>query len=316
MRKVYSPSKRSTLDRCVRQYFYEYYAASYEPPAATPQRFLFEESLSLGHARLEPGDSSAAAACKALSSAFQAAGQVLHNAIAQHWKHRDWQPEWFERTAAQRFDQIISASRTRCEQGDSSVLRLMEHHYQLPDAEEIIRSARAKLVIALGNYFRSPEVSSLVRELLAGDEFHAEDSVRGLPKIGDFIIGGRIDGWSRKGRHIRIVDWKMGSAVGDQESLQLVLYGWWATERFQGSADQVTVQRAFLGDGVAEPPLAISERLINRCRARLRQDVKRMEDLHEYGVQGYFDAFPPCRKEKVCHQCRYQGMCAAVAQST
>jgi hypothetical protein len=316
MRKVYSHTKRSTLDRCVRQYFYEYYAAGYDPPPATPQRSLFEESPSLVHSRLEAGDSSAAAACKALSSAFQSAGQVLHSVIAQHWQHRDWQPEWFERTAAQRFDQIISASRVRDDERDASVPRLMEHYYQLSDAEETISAAREKLGIAVANYFRTPEISSLVRELWAGDEAQAEDSVSGLPKIGEFTIGGRIDGWCRKDQGIRIVDWKMGGSVGDQESLQLVLYGWWATERFHVSAPQVSVQRVFLGDGVAEPPLVISERLINRCRARLHQDVRRMEELHEYGVQGCFDAFPPCHKEKVCHQCRYQGMCAAVAEST
>jgi hypothetical protein len=313
MRKVYSHTKRSTLDRCVRQYFYEYYAASYDPPPPTPQRSLFEELPGLVHGRLEAGDSSAAAACKALSSAFQSAGQVLHDIIAQHWKHRDWQADWFERTATQRFDRITGAGQGR---DDSSVPRLLEHHYQLPDAEETIGTARARLATAVANYFRNPEISSLVRELLAGDESRSEDSISGLPRIGEFTISGRIDGWSRRDQRIRLVDWKMGGSVGDQESLQLVLYGWWATERFHIPAHQICVQRVFLGDGVAEQALVLSERLIDRCRARLHQDVRRMEELHEYGVQGCFNAFPPCQKEKVCHQCRYQGICAAVAQPT
>ncbi len=316
MRKVYSHTKRSTIDRCVLQYFYEYYAAGFDSPVATKQQSLFEDAPSVEHRRLQPHDSTAAAGCKTLSSAYQTAGQVLHNVLAQHWEHPDWQSEWFERAATERFDRIVAASLVNSDQGGSPGSRLMEHHYRLPDADEILTAARAKLVVAVANYFGNPAVSELVRELLSGDECGAEASIGGLPRIGDFTISGRIDGWSRKGERIRIVDWKMGSSVGDEDSLQLVLYGWWAVERFHVLPEHVSVQRVFLGDGVAETPLVISERLIERCRARLRQDVERMEQLHDYGVHGNYEAFPPCEKEKICRQCKYQGMCVAVAPLT
>ncbi len=113
MKKVYSHTKRSTLDRCSLQYFYEYYAAGYEPPASGLPRSLFDDPPVLEHQRLDPRDAAAAAECKSLSSCYQVAGQILHTVIAQHWEHPDWNQEWFRRTVAERFD------RGRADQGSS-----------------------------------------------------------------------------------------------------------------------------------------------------------------------------------------------------
>jgi hypothetical protein len=310
MKKLYSHTKRSTLDRCALQYFYEYYAPGYEPPATQREQSLFDEPPTLEHRRLDPKDSVAASECKSLSSCYQIAGQILHNVIAQHWQHTDWTQEWFRRTAAERYDRAVANS-DFSESGSQQ--RLLEHHYRLADADKTIASARAKLLTAIANYFDRPEIATLVAEMLASEEKGTEGSIGGLPRIGEFTIRGRIDGWSRNGKTIRIVDWKMGGTVGDEDSLQLALYGWWAVQRFGVAPECVSVQRVFLGDGTVEVPLQISERLIERCRARLHQDVERMQALHEYGEQGHFEAFPACEREKICHQCRFQGMCVALA---
>jgi hypothetical protein len=310
MKKVYSHSKRSTLDRCSLQYFYEYYAPGYEPPPTTAGLSLFDDSPALEHRRLDPGDAAAAGECKSLSSCYQVAGQILHNVIAQHWQHPDWAQEWFRRTATERFDRAVSASASAVPGGGQ---RLLEHRYHLPDAGAIIANARAKLVTANRNYFSQCEITELVAEMLASEEKGAEASIGGLPRIGDFTICGRIDGWARNGNAIRVVDWKMGGSAGDEDSLQLVLYGWWAVVKFSVAPECVSVQRVFLGDGTVEAPLQITERLIERCRARLFQDVERMEALHEYGERGHYEAFPACEKEKLCRQCRFQGMCVALA---
>lgn len=310
MKKVYSHSKRSTLDRCALQYFYEYYAPRYERPVVELQQSLFEEPLSLEHQILDALDVAKARECKSLSSCFQIAGQILHTVIAQHWKHTDWNSDWFRRTTEERYDQAVRRSDSN-EEGAQQ--RLLEHHYRLVDARETIATARTKLLTAIANYFDNVCIATLVAEMLCADEHGAEDPIGGLPHIGEFRISGRIDAWSRTGNNIRIVDWKMGGTVGDEDSLQLVLYGWWAVQKFGVPPEFVTVQRVFLGDGCIEAPLQISDRLIERCQARLHQDVERMENLHGYGKQGHFEAFPACQKEKICHQCRFQGMCVALA---
>jgi hypothetical protein len=310
MKKVYSHTKRSTLDRCSLQYFYEYYAPAYEPPTRPLQPSLFDELPTLEHRRLDPEDAEAARKCKSLSSCYQVAGQILHNVIAQHWQHPEWTQEWFRRTVAERYDRAIATSKSS-ESGSQQ--RLLEHYYQLADADTTIALARTKLLTAIANYLDRAEIVALVEDMLASEEKGAEGSIGGLPRIGDFTISGRIDGWSRNGNNVRIVDWKMGGTVGDEDSLQLVIYGWWAVQKFAVAPECVTVQRVFLGDGTVEAPLQITERLIERCRAKLHQDVERMEGLHDYGEQGHFEAFPACEKERICHQCRFQGMCVALA---
>src|SRR5687767_10544092 len=110
MKKVYSHSKRSMRDRCSVQYRYDYYAPGYEPPASQVGQSLFDEPPALEHRRLDPSYAAAASECKSLSSCYQVAGQILHNTIAQHWKHPDWTQEWFRRTTAERFDRAVAAS--------------------------------------------------------------------------------------------------------------------------------------------------------------------------------------------------------------
>ncbi|MCC7291840.1 MAG: PD-(D/E)XK nuclease family protein [Phycisphaerales bacterium] len=310
MKKVYSSTKRSTLDRCSLQYFYQYYAPGYAPPEAPREPLLFQEPVALVHRTLEVCDSKSAASCKTLSSSSQVAGQILHNLIAQHWKGSDWEAERFKRAAVERYDFFVNASARN--DRDSKTPRLLEHYYGLPNAGEILSTARTKLSVAVTNYFEHPAVVELVRDLLAGDESAPEVPIGGLPKMSGFSIGGRIDGWSKNASGIRIVDWKMGGSVGDEDCLQLAIYGWWAVERFKVSPETVSAQRVFLGDGIIERPFVMSERLIDRCRARLHQDIERMEELHEYGVNGFFEAFPPCQREKICRQCRFQGMCVAL----
>jgi hypothetical protein len=162
-------------------------------------------------------------------------------------------------------------------------------------------------------YFSSPQVTSFVGELLAGDELLVEQKIGGLPKVREFTVMGQVDAVSRREGRTRIVDWKMGRSIGDEDSLQLVLYGWWAVEKFDIPPESISLQRVFLGDGVIESPTELNESLLARGRARLAQDVRCMEELHDYGVRGHLEAFPPCEQEKVCRQCKYQGVCPAVA---
>jgi hypothetical protein len=147
--------------------------------------------------------------------------------------------------------------------------------------------------------------------MLEGQEVLIERHISGLPKAGDFGIQGTVDFTSAGLSGVRIVDWKMGSSVGDQDSLQLSLYGRWASSKFNVAPTEVIVHRVFLGDGVVERECHLDERIIRRSEARLLQDIELMEELDRYGRTGVEGAFSPCEKEKVCRQCKFQEICPA-----
>jgi len=163
------------------------------------------------------------------------------------------------------------------------------------------------------NYFHASSVVSFVAYLQSGNEIHVERKINGLPKIGGFSVTGQVDALSLCAGRVEIADWKMGQSTGDEDSLQLVLYGWWAIREFGVAPEDVAVRRVFLGDGVVKYPTMLSERLLTRGRARLSQDVERMNELHDYGIRGNLEAFPPCEQEKICRQCKFQSACPELA---
>ena len=311
MRRIYSHSRRSMLEKCPRQYFNDCFCATYQPQEKDPQLVLFTE-VEPEHEVITADYAARIASLKELSNAYQVAGLILHSTIGEHWQDETRTAEAFLTQAKGRFDAWVS----RSQHATHTEGVLLECYYRLCDAEETIGEARKRLLTALNNYFRDEGIRRFVSELQSAEELRTEQSIGGLPKVRDFTIMGRVDVCCRSGSDVRLVDWKMGGSVGDEDSLQLSLYAWWATMEFNVLPEQVILQRVFLGDSTIEAPARFSEQKLNRARARLSQDVERMADLHEYGVKGQLEAFPVCDKEKVCHQCRFQGVCPAVANAT
>lgn len=108
MRKVYSHSKRTTLEKCPLQCLFEYYAQSVELPSCEKQLTMFS-SLEPGHRVMTAEQIAQAAELRALSNAFQATGLILHQLLGQHWEHADWDDAWFIRQAAERYDKITTS---------------------------------------------------------------------------------------------------------------------------------------------------------------------------------------------------------------
>lgn len=304
MKRVYSHTKRSMLARCARMYFYEYYAAGCKPPVPEPQISLFEDD-GPSHPALTPREIELAAQLEKLTAAPQHAGLILHDLIAQSLKNPGWQAGWFSRQARERFD-------GRAETG----FRFVERFNRLPDAEERIRQAREKLLRALGHFFEDPGVRSLVDSLRDGAERLTEQALSGWPPVLGFSVMGRIDYCVRIGSLVEVVDWKMGCSTGDEDSLQLALYGIWAFRHFGVRPENVRVRRVFLGDARIEEARTLTPRWVRRAEARLRQDVEQMAELHPYGKAGHAEAFTPSPKEKVCEMCKFRAVCPAAACTT
>jgi hypothetical protein len=282
-------------------YFYQYYAAGCKPVARDPQGLLFGDG-GPNHAVLSGSDIEHVRRLRNLTGAPQHAGLILHDLIAQSLRHPDWQEAWFLRKARERFaDEAVD---------------FVERFNQLADAEERIERAGEHLLRALRHFFEESYVRALVAEMRSGVTPLVEWPLGKLPPVRGFRIQGRVDYCSMVGSRVEVVDWKMGTSAGDEDSLQLAVYGLWACRRYSVSPERVRVRRVYLGDGKVEESRQLSPRLVLRAEARLGQDVEQMAALHPYGEAGHAGAFTPKPKEKVCATCKFRALCPAAVCTT
>jgi hypothetical protein len=122
-------------------------------------------------------------------------------------------------------------------------------------------------------------------------------------------VTGKIDLAAQEAALVTVVDWKLGG-VSDAgaESLQLAIYGIWATSAFSVSDTQVRIVKAHLGTGeLAE--FQASEAAFANARARIHQDLERMMILHNYGKVGTIEAFTATPHAGVCRLCPFRQIC-------
>ncbi|MBX3394343.1 MAG: PD-(D/E)XK nuclease family protein [Phycisphaerae bacterium] len=288
----YSYSRRITLDTCLRQYFYQYYAADKDCP--------LRDELKADVRRL-----------KALSNCDMLAGKILEQQIRLHLRRgAEWSPAWFLQRALNDFDRIVEQNRS----GDTASLRsdnaLLEFFGPDSAAQDATGRARGKLSLALHHYFDAPELVRL-RASIAGAGVTVGKKISGL-RVGRWIITGEIDLLVFDAANSRIIDWKIGISHGPQDSLQLFIYSWFASEDAALRGTTITAQRAFLGNGTLEPPTLLTTEHIHRGRARVLQDIELMDELDQYGREGVEEVFTPCMKENVCRRCKFQSICPKI----
>jgi radical SAM protein with 4Fe4S-binding SPASM domain len=314
----YSHSKRDTLERCNRRYYYEYYGAMLRPTSG--ERSLFGEFDPVPKPKIDPVRIAAIRKLKTLTSCPLAAGDILHQLIATYLrKSPDWSVDWFAKKAGERFDQIVNYSRdptggSWIPEPNSKPATLLEFYYRMNDAEERAKQAREKLVAALERFFKTASI----RELCCGIPPGARLVEAPISKIvvNGWTVSGKIDLAGRVDELVEVVDWKIGRQSGCHDSLQLITYGWWASRHYQVEPANVRVGRVFLGDGIVEQGCALSESLIQHAEARIIQDTELMNDLDAYGQAGNEEAFTPCGKANVCRNCKFQGLCRGACSAT
>jgi hypothetical protein len=285
-------------------YFYQYYAATCAAPPRDPQAVLFGDDLP-NHPALVASDRETARELAKLDSGPQHAGKILHDLIAQALKHPEWQLSWFEKKARENFLQRRDP--------EASFVERFNH---LPDAEPRLERSFDGLLHGLRTFFEDANIRTLVESMRSGEERLIEQPLGGFAPLRKFSIQGRIDYCARIGSKVDVIDWKMGRSAGDEDSLQLAVYGIWAVRRFGVKPQSVRVRRVFLADAKIEEARHLTERRVLRTQARLAQDIEQMAQLHPYGTAGHAEAFTPKPKERVCEMCKFRTLCPAAVCST
>jgi hypothetical protein len=236
-RRSHSNSKRDALRACPLRYFFEYYAASKAIPFDAERKELIRS-------------------LKDMTGCYLLAGDILHRMIQLYFKQgQGWGQRWFIQTASQQYDKAVTFSRNPT--ANAFMLEeqfppplLLESYYGHPNAKETTADARMRLLRALDNFFTDPAIVALTQSLREG-EIHIERKFAQM-KMAGYGIDGQVDFVSVLPSGVRVLDWKMGLPVGDDDSLQLFTYAWWASLNFMVKPEEVSFQRIFLGDATIE----------------------------------------------------------------
>ena len=105
-----------------------------------------------------------------------------------------------------------------------------------------------------------------------------------------------------------IVDWKLGGSAGNQDTLQLMSYGYFASEELKHMPSKIELNQAHLAPNLVSS-FGIAEHDIFRTKNRIIQDLEKMNRIHSYGQKGISQAFTPCGQSRVCQLCPFQEVC-------
>ena len=128
-------------------------------------------------------------------------------------------------------------------------------------------------------------------------------------KLNDQIkISGEVDVAYEEGDLFVICDWKTGKVDDGDDSMQLLVYTWWAMDELGVALENVKLYKAYLlENGVKAFRLSEKEFFMNKMA--IRQSAEVMLEMAEFGVEGDWSAFTPCNQPKICSLCPFQKIC-------
>ena len=293
MKRLYSYSRRNTLERCLALYFYEYYASATKSP-------------------LEQHKKARIGRLKQMSATALLAGQILHRMIRLSITRTDLPATWIQRTALADFDKAIIFARNPKAQSYRLDERyppkeLVEFSYRDRNGENAASRARKKLASALKNFFFGPSI----RDYMASLQNHTlvpEKRLRGMKEAG-WTIGGQVDLLATNDTACEVADWKLGNQERGTDSLQLHIYGEFVALETGLPLERISMRRVFLGDAAVEAPTHLSKNKSQLGRMRLIQDIELMEELHAYARDGREGVFTKCDHKNICRRCKFQAIC-------
>jgi hypothetical protein len=293
----WSYSRRVVLERCPRQYYYEYFGASAREAVEEPLKPALRVAKETSNRHLRVGD-------------------LVHAAIARHFRGAQKgtpvaldQLEWSVLTsfrADRDRSRAVAAGRylTQVEQFPPVVLR--EYVHAEPEVEQLMDQAEERLVAALRSFagsavFEPLRLAGRGPDAVVEAPFH----LRGLT----CRVQGKVDlGYPTPDGAV-VVDWKLGDTEHEgHDSLQLAVYALWGIERFGRRPGTLRLLKAFLRSGEVRE-YAVDEDMRRMARLRIAQDAERMAAMEGYGADGVADAFPAVARRRVCSHCPFRGVC-------
>lgn len=279
----WSYSKRSLLEQCPRRYYYQYFGGNKRSARAEP----FKAQL---------------AYLKNLTNRYLAAGIILHDLIrkyiGQMQKGKSISLDYLLQQAKYRYRQQLGYMQGRKD-------RAIEIYYGFDNLDELITETENKLLSAIANFVNSPTFD-VFRSFFSQPESLVEKNIS--VKTNLFSSGGKLDFAYLDNDRLVIVDWKLGGSAGSQDTLQLMSYAYFASEKLEHVPSKIELNQAHLAPNLVSS-FGIGEHDIFRTKNRIIQDLEKMNRIHDYGQKGISQAFTPCGQSRVCQLCPFQEVC-------
>ena len=291
----WSYSRREALEQCPRRYYYQYYGSHSRLAKTEPQKPPLQFLKKLSNRYLRPGEIVHLVIRTYLKRLRQGEAWSLERLLS-------WARDMYRRDLA--YSQRYQPGGPLPEEQYPPVL-LLEFYTGIDNAEELWAESETRLVAALTNFVESPRFAHF---RAGGCQNSALVEKRITVKTPHFSLTGQMDlAYPDLGR-VMIVDWKIGSSSGGGDSLQLLSYALAAMQKFRCQPEQIDLCRVHLADNEVVPFL-VGEKEIVRARARILQDVERMQALDGYGRDAVSQAFTPCGQPRICALCPFQKIC-------
>jgi CRISPR/Cas system-associated exonuclease Cas4 (RecB family) len=287
----WSYSRRELLEQCPRSYYYHYYGAN----AKTAKEEPHKEKLK---------------ALKALKNRYVRTGEIVHLVIRTYLKKRQigevWDVDRLLKWAGDIYkkDRAYSLGLFHPDNEDKPV-KLLEFLYEHENAEKEYNESEQKLLDAIKNFMTSETIVPF-HSAAAKDDTIIEEWMK--LKIYDQPVRGKIDLMYSDEHRVVICDWKIGKPDDFGDSLQLLSYALWAIDRYHRHPDDIWAYKVYLSEGSLSR-VKVSDQNLRRAKARILQDIERMQFFDKYGRDAIAEAFTPCNKPKICLLCSFQGIC-------
>lgn len=290
----WSPSKINTARQCPRRLYYQYYGSKKFRAKNDP----YKEGLQF---------------FTGFSNKSLVAGEIIHAVIANYFRkakaHEVWELDRLVSFAFRILQDTVKYTKA-VKDGEPLIIEyppsiLKEIYYDTVNERELIDEMKVRIEVSLRNFSTSENFEHLRK---GGRLINSLVEQSGKFEL---VPGVRIDGvidlaFPDKDGYL-IADWKTGSIDEEDTSLQLLTYALWATKKYQ-TKDSISIEKAYLFEDKVEK-LEYSEVHLERARVRIIQDAEILRELHEFGLEGNYQAFAKCDKPKVCMLCPFEELC-------
>jgi hypothetical protein len=299
----WSKSRHEKFKECRRAYYYTYYGSwgGWEAPAGSEVRELY--------------------VLKKLSSRFQWAGSVVHDAIRQLLEKAKLRGAFDDVEAVvkrvhERARGQWAGSRDKAYWREASkIVGLSEHEYGEPVTNEEWKRVYGQVIEGgLRAFFASPTFEEIQR----------------TPRE-DWLTIDKLDSWTFEGskiwmaidfafrdaeRRVHVLDWKTGKERG-VDHLQVGSYALYARAKWSVPPDALVGGLVYLvgnGDGGAageRTDVKVDEATLARCEEEMRASISTMKGLLKDRLRNVaeIDAFPRAEDRDCCRRCVFRRPC-------